>query len=91
MQHRSSSQEPVLWSVQVSQDTDLALRRFLGEQDNQPGDLSGFVEEAVRARVFQLTVQHIKARNAGSNAAELQAIIDDTVLDVRRQRASSLA
>ncbi len=76
-------EQAVRWNIKVSSDTDLALRRFLGSQGTKKGDLSKFIEEAVRARIFQLTVQDIKARNAETDPEELQALIDDAVQDVR--------
>ena len=54
------------------------------------GDLSKFIEQAVRAHVFHRTVQDIKARNVGTDPDELQALVDDTVREVRaRRRAKS--
>jgi len=50
------------------------------------GDLSKFIEEAVRWRIFNRTVQEIKSRNANADTDELQAIIDDAVRKVRTQR-----
>ena len=52
------------------------------------GDLSKFIEEAVRWRVFHYTVQDIKARNADTDPEELQALIDDAVREVRAERRS---
>lgn len=80
-------EQAVRWNIKVSSDTDLALRRFLGSQGTKKGDLSKFIEEAVRARVFQLTVQDIKARNVETDPEELQALIDGAVQDVRRTTA----
>ena len=50
------------------------------------GDLSKFIEDAVRWRIFSRTVRDIKARNAGSDPEELQAVIDDAVREVRRAK-----
>ena len=50
------------------------------------GDLSKFIEQAVRAHVFHCTVQDIKARNADTDPDELQSLIDDTVRQVRAER-----
>ena len=75
--------ENVRWSITVSKDTDLALRTFLGTQGAKKGDLSKFIEEAVRAQVFHRTIQDIKARNADTDPDELQSIIDQAVQEVR--------
>jgi hypothetical protein len=79
-------QEAVRWNVKVSKETDLTLRTFLGSQGMKKGDLSKFVEEAVRWRVFHRTVQDIKARNAKADPEELQAIIDHAVGEVRAEK-----
>ena len=74
---------PVRWNIKVSKETDLSLRTYLGAQGMKKGDLSKFIEDAVRWRVFHRTVQHIKARNANTGPDELQQIIDDAVREVR--------
>ena len=79
-------EEAVRWNIKVSKETDLALRTFLGSQGMKKGDLSKFIEQAVRAQVFHRTVQDIKSRNAGTNPDELQALIDETVREVRPER-----
>lgn len=79
-------EEAIRWNIKVSKETDLALRTFLGSQGMKKGDLSKFIEQAVRAHVFHCTVQDIKSRNAGTDPEELQALIDDTVREVRAER-----
>ena len=75
--------EAVRWNVKVSKDTDLTLRTFLGAQGAKKGDLSKFIEEAVRWRVLQCTVQDIRARNADADPDEIQRIVDEAVREVR--------
>ena len=72
--------------MQDSKETDLSLRTFLGAQGMKKGDLSKFIEDAVRWRVFHRTVQDIKARNANTKPEELQSIVDEAVREVRKQR-----
>ncbi len=79
-------EEAVRWNIKVSKETDLALRTLLGAQGMKKGDLSKFIEEAVRWRVFHRTVQDIKTRNAKTDPGELQRIVDDTVREVRTKR-----
>jgi hypothetical protein len=81
-------QEPVRWSITVSKDTDLELRRFLGAQGAKKGDLSKFIEEAVRWRLFHRAVQNIKASNANSDPEDLQDMIDQAVREVRAERST---
>ena len=79
-------QEAVRWSIKVSKDTDLTLRTFLGAQGMKKGDLSKFVEDAVRWRVLQRTIQDIWSRNADADPDEVQRIVDEAVAEVRAER-----
>jgi len=79
-------EQTVRWSIKVSKDTDLTLRTFLGSQGMKKGDLSKFIEEAVRRRVLQCTVQDIRARNADTDPDEIQRIADEAVSEVRADR-----
>ena len=79
-------EEAVRWNIKVSKETDLALRTFLGSQGAKKGDLSKFIEEAVRWRVFHRTVQDIQANNADTDPDELQGVIDEAVREVRDER-----
>jgi len=79
-------EEAVRWSVKVSKETDLTLRTFLGAQGAKKGDLSKFIEEAVRWHVFNRTVQEIRERNADTDPEDLQRIIEEAVGEVRSER-----
>jgi hypothetical protein len=81
-------EEAVRWNIKVSKETDLALRSFLGSRGMKKGDLSKFIEQAVRAQVFHRTVQDIKARNAATEPSRLEALIDEAVREVRAERRS---
>ncbi len=75
--------EAVRWTIKVSPETDLSLRGFLGAQGMKKGDLSKFVEDAVRWRMLDRTVQVVKDRNQDMPADMLEAMIDEAVRDVR--------
>lgn len=79
-------QEAARWSITVSKDTDLTLRTFLGAQGAKKGNLSKFIEEAVRRCVLQCTIQDIRTRNADADPDEIQRIVDEAVRDVRAER-----
>jgi len=81
--------EAVRWSIKVSKDTDLTLRTFLGAQGAKKGDLSKFIEEAVRRRVLQCTIQDIRARNVDADPDEIQRIVDEAVGEVRAERRAN--
>jgi len=81
-------EEAVRWNIKVSKETDLTLRTFLGARGAKKGDLSKFIEDAVRWRVFHRTTQDIRERNADSDPDQLQRIIDDAVTEVRAGRSA---
>ena len=81
-------EEAVRWSIKVSRETDLTLRTYLGARGMKKGDLSKFIEEAVRWRILSLTVRDIKARNANASVNELQALIDGAAREVRAELRS---
>jgi hypothetical protein len=76
----------VRWNIKVSKETDLELRTFLGARGMKKGDLSKFIEDAVRWQIFHRTVQDIKGRNAGADPDEIQRIADEAVGEVRAER-----
>lgn len=72
--------QTVRWNIAVSQDTDQALRVFLASQGGgRKGDLSKFVEEAVRTHILELTVEQAKAANADISEADLSAIVQEAI------------
>jgi hypothetical protein len=79
-------EESVRWNIKVSKDTDLTLRTFLGAQGAKKGDLSKFIEEAVRWRVLDRTVRDIQERNADVDSDDLQRVIQQAVSEVRAER-----
>ena len=79
-------EQAVRWNIKVSKETDLSLRTYLGAHGMKKGDLSKFIEDAVRWRVFQRTVQDIKVRNANTGLDEVQRIVDEAVGEVRAER-----
>jgi hypothetical protein len=74
------------WNVVVSPETDRALRRFLaGAGGGRKGDLSRFVEEAVRERIAELTVEQLKAQNADRPQDEIETTIDEALAWARQK------
>ena len=76
----------VRWTVKVSKDTDISVRSFLARKGMKKGDLSKFIEEAVRWRVVDQTVAETKARNAGMPATDIDSAIDEALSAVRAGR-----
>ena len=75
------------WNLSISEETDRAVRTFLARNGGKKGDLSRFVDEAVRRRVFDLTVSQVKERTAGSEQREILGLIDDEVSAARAGRS----
>ena len=69
----------VRWSIVVRQDTDRALRSYLAATGGRKGDLSRFVDEAVLARLFELTVDEVKNRNRVYPQDEILAAIEEAL------------
>ena len=68
------------WNVAVSADTDQALRMFLASQGGgRKGDLSRFIEEAVRAHILELTAEQAKTANASVSEAALTSMVDEAL------------
>ena len=81
--------ESIRWTVKVSKDTDVSLRTFLAQRGGKKGDLSKFIEDAVRWRVLEQTVAETKARNANVPLREIESAIDEAVAAVRAERFAS--
>lgn len=84
-------EDTVRWTVKVSRETDVALRSYLARQGTKKGDLSRFVEEAVRWRVLDRVVSEVKARNAGASPRKMQAIVDEALAVVRAEQLRNTA
>lgn len=75
------------WNLSIPEETDRAVRTFLARNGGKKGDLSRFVEEAVRRRVLELTVSRVKERNARYDQQDLLDLIDEEVDAARAGRS----
>ncbi len=70
----------VRWNIAVSSDVDQSVRMFIAAQGGgRKGDLSRFIEEAVRAYLFERAVEQAKAAAADLSETELNDLIDEAV------------
>jgi hypothetical protein len=66
--HLKRPQEPVMpndttrWTVSVSKETDIAVRSFLAQRGMKKGDLSKFIEDAVKWRVLEQTMAEARGK-----------------------------
>ena len=72
------------WTVSVSKETDIAVRSFLARRGMKKGDLSKFIEDAVRWRVLDQTVAEARGKFADMPPEELDALIEEAVAETRR-------
>lgn len=74
----------VRWNIAVSPDTDRSVRMFLAAQGGgRKGDLSRFIEQAVRSYLFEQAVEQAKDATANMEEAKLTDLIDKAVQWVR--------
>lgn len=70
----------VRWNVAVSQDVDQSVRMFIAAQGGgRKGDLSRFIEEAVRAYLLERAVDQAKTAAEDLTEAELADLIDEAI------------
>lgn len=66
----------IRWNVAVSPDTDRSVRVFLAGRGGRKGDLSRFIEEAVREKVYDLSAAEAKVANRDVGEQDMAAIVD---------------
>ncbi len=70
----------VRWNIAVSPDTDQSVRMFIAAQGGgRKGDLSRFIEEAVRSYILGRAVEQAKAAASGMSETELADLVDEAV------------
>ncbi|MCW8205959.1 methionine repressor-like protein [Verminephrobacter aporrectodeae subsp. tuberculatae] len=70
----------IRWNIAVSPDMDQSVRMFIAAQGGgRKGDLSRFIEDAVRAYLLERAVDQAKATAAGMGDADLTDLIDEAV------------
>jgi len=79
------------WTVTVSKDTDIAVRSLLAQRGMKKGDLSKFIEEAVKWRVFDQTLAETRAEFADLAPESLQDLINEATEAVRNETREMLA
>ncbi|MDT8315439.1 ribbon-helix-helix domain-containing protein [Roseomonas mucosa] len=75
------------WSLIVSRETDEALRQVLAAQGRaRKGELSRFVEDAVRARILEFEAAAAKHADARLEGTEVADAIGGALGSARRRR-----
>lgn len=86
-----SSDVTTRWTVVVSKETDIIVRSLLAQRGLKKGDLSKFIEDAVKWRVFDQTVAAARSEFADLAPDALQSLIAEASEAVRRDMRQSLA
>ncbi len=79
------------WTVSVSRDTDIAVRSHLARRGMKKGDLSKFIEEAVKWRVLDQTIAEARSRFADLAPEAVDAVIDEALAAAREGTPPSAA
>lgn len=78
------------WTVVVSKETDVVVRTLLAQRGLKKGDLSKFIEDAVKWRVFDQTVTDARGEFADLTPDAAQEIIAEASEAVRNDMRQSL-
>lgn len=72
------------WTVSVSRDTDISVRSFLAQRGMKKGDLSKFIEDAVKWRVLDQTMAEARGKFADLAPEAMEALFDEAVTATRQ-------
>jgi hypothetical protein len=75
------------WNLVVSKETDKSLRQFLAaEGGGKKGDLSRFVEEAVKRHIFDSALKAVHEHNANVSPEEIETVVEESLAWARARR-----
>ena len=75
------------WTVSVSKDTDISVRSFLAQRGMKKGDLSKFIEDAVKWRVLDQTMAEVRGKFQDLEPEALEELIEEAVQAAREAAA----
>lgn len=75
------------WNLSISDKTDRLVRSHLARTGMKKGDLSKFVDTAVRTEILRRTVQEVQARNTDLTVEEAMALANEAVAWARAHPA----
>jgi Ribbon-helix-helix domain len=81
----STNSTATRWNLVISEQTNIAVRSFLALKGFKKGDLSGFVEEAVRWRVFDQTLTEARSGFDDLHVDEAQNMLEEALAEVRAE------
>ena len=75
------------WTLVIPEETDRIVRTHIARHGGKKGDLSKFVDRAVRKEVFRQTVKAVQDRNAQFDQQEIMRVVDEAVEWSRADRS----
>ena len=75
------------WNLVIADETDRHVRSYLARTGGKKGDLSRFVDRAVRQAIFWETVESIWERNRNLSGEDIQRLADEAVALARAHRS----
>jgi hypothetical protein len=85
MSSSPTSNAATRWNLVISEQTNVAVRSFLARRGFKKGDLSSFVEEAVRWRVFDQMLGQAREGLDGFAVADAENLLDEALSQVRAE------
>ena len=79
------------WTVSVSKDTDISVRSFLAQRGIKKGDLSKFIEDAVKWRILDQAMAEAQDKFSDLAPDELNNLLDEAVAAARGPRHPMLS
>jgi hypothetical protein len=75
------------WNLVIADETDRHVRSYLARTGGKKGDLSRFVDRAVRQAIFWETVESVWERNRSLSGKEVRHLAEEAVAQVRAYRS----
>ncbi len=75
--------ESTKWTVSVDSRTDIDLRAYLAQSGKKDGDLSEFIEEAVKWRLLDLTMADVRSGFSDMAEDDLAELVDAALSSAR--------
>jgi cobalamin biosynthesis protein CobD/CbiB len=81
----TASKHMTRWNLSIAKDTDLTVRTFLAQTGFKKGDLSRFVEDAVRWRVLDQTMQETRQGFSDLSERDTETLAEEALANARTE------
>jgi len=75
------------WQIHIPEETNRKVRTYLARTGGKKGDLSKFVDEAVRGEVLRRTIREIQEQNTDLTEQQAAQLADEAVNWARADHA----